>query len=70
MGRRIALATGGAGVAVGLSVVLAAVIGNPGVQTDGTVLVVGVVTGGVLGYLGLSDAPGPRLTSTHAGGGA
>ncbi|MET0772587.1 MAG: AarF/UbiB family protein [Candidatus Limnocylindrales bacterium] len=51
LGRRLALATGGAGVAIGLSIALAAVIGDPGVQTDGTVLVVGVVTGGVLGFL-------------------
>jgi hypothetical protein len=51
LGRRLAVATGGAGVAIGLSVALAAVIGNPAVQADGTVLVVGVVTGGVLGFL-------------------
>ena len=52
LGRRLALATGGAGVAIGLSIALAAVIGDPRVQTDGTVLVVGVVTGGTLALLG------------------
>jgi ubiquinone biosynthesis protein len=51
LGRRLALATGGAGVAIGLSIALAAVISDPAVQTDGTVLVVGVVTGGALGLL-------------------
>jgi hypothetical protein len=52
LGRRLSLATGGAGVAIGLCIAFAAVIRDPSVQTDGTVLVVGVITGGVLGFLG------------------
>ena len=45
------MATGAAGVAVGLSVITGAVVLNPGVTADGPVLLVGLVSGTALALL-------------------
>jgi hypothetical protein len=51
LGRRNAVATSSAGVAVGLSVVTGAVVLNPDVTADGAVLIVGAVTAAALAVL-------------------
>ena len=51
LGRRNAVATGTAGVAVGLSVITGAVVLNPGVSADGPVLLVGILSGAALALL-------------------
>jgi len=48
LGRRNAVATGAASVAVGLSVITGAVVLNPGVTADGPVLLAGLVSGTAL----------------------
>jgi hypothetical protein len=51
--RRFTTTAAGTGLAIGLSLILGAVILNPAVAFDGTVLVVGALTSIALGSLGL-----------------
>jgi hypothetical protein len=51
--RRFTTTAAGAGLAIGLSLILGAVILNPQVSFDGTVLVVGALAALALGSLGL-----------------